>query len=269
MISLDQHLAKCSAIYTKDSTTKDIISLYNLLRGFILLHHTFVREYKHLPEINLGEKVNVYAYDSLSNEENNRSIRALTLTVFNPVFTSSNPAYVYLTEEKKNSSDISYESSYYAATHTDPLSIDTTIIKKYLDFFDKNARLIDLYLALSNPKDDKTISIMCTSSDCQKDTILEILSEFCVKINICDTNNSQDSLYIEIYVDDKLRFNLRKSKIIVGNRSLQISAELFEYILNKINISGEYLLKVRDSMTQERGKDIINMLQDVTKEVKV
>ena len=262
MISLDQYLEKCSTVYTKENDSR--INLYNLLSGFILLHHTFVKKYKDLPEINLGEKVNVYAYDSLTNEKNNRSVRTLTLLVSAPNSTSSNPAYVYLTEEKDSDLNVHYEACYYVATHTDYLDISKEVIKKYLDFFDKNAELIDLYLALSSTQEDNTMSIMCTNSDCQKDTILEILNEFCVKINICDSSNSNDSLYIEIYVDDKMRFNLIKSKIIMGNRRLQITAELCKYILNNIYVSGEYL-KRRESISQERGRNIINMLQDVTK----
>lgn len=262
-----------------------IIDLYTLIMSFCKLHRIFIRRCSDrrfkLPEINLGSKVEVDSFYNVS--EGNTSSRILILKVENPRFVkeSSKVAYLTLSEsvlrDEKGNSSTKYKADYQEQHNRDfrndtldiqkgscayNMGLSESVIKKYLDFFEKNSDTIYLYNTLgllegfTYGENDTEVKVHIEGI---RSSILEKYNGLCVDINMDDLEEGSNSSKIIIFNDGN--FSLNKSNIVINGEPVIVTSELCESILKNISIKVKNL--DRESLDYGRVIEIKKIIKKV------
>ena len=255
MESLNSYTKLFNSLYTNTVTEHDFcyvgfdldkvevnydncISLYDLLVTFNKLHHSFIKEYETLDNLDLAEKIYFMYYRQY--DDNSRTISFYLKGIKD--YNKCGKPNIYMQEENGE-----YEAFYLSDYDHIDLDIDTEIIKKYLDLFDKYRDLYDVYNRL------KYIRIFCNdivslytninnNNDMELGDILNEMKDF--KICLLDHyHHAEDIFSFDFNMGDEIKINSDKTKVIINNKRIAVTEEEIMGFLKSIYINTEYLVE--------------------------
>lgn len=253
---LDNYIKECNLVFT-DSVNRldyninnakinydDSISLFHLVSSFNKLYLSFKKEYEQLPKLNVGKYVSVSSFD-VYNDEKDNCYRSLLLYVDKPLITKHTNTHLIL--DDKFGEIQSYVTSFgnllskdYYREHID---MDSSIIKKYLDLFEKHILLLDLYNKLKSGQifGDGTNSIFVVIDDYENNLLKELKNmKIFISSVYLDTENCIELMF---NLGDNFGIDYDNCKIVLNSDDVQIEKEEYNKVLTNIYINKKYTEK--------------------------
>jgi len=257
MEKLDKYIKECNLVFTDtidrldfcradfdiDKTEVkyvDSINLMHLVSSFNKLYLAFKKEYDELEKLDLGKNIEVLSFVKFDYEGDN--YRYLALYIDNPVITNHKDTFLYLREFNGEikpfvTNNINpLDEKYYH----DNVKLDSDIVKRYLDLFEKYSLLLETYNHLKNSQifGDGTNCIFTFIDG----NLLEGLRNFKLSFS---SSYFDTEYYTEFLINlgEKFGIDYDNCKLILDSEETFIDKASYDKIFENIFINKKYIKK--------------------------
>lgn len=213
---------------------KNCISLYQLISDFNNTYNAFIKEYKDLNKLDLGDYIEIIGFRKYDNDRQ--------LYIWAPDIIDKGDSIIRMIEIDKKivticTNDINpYNKNYYKVN----LEYDENKVKKYLDLFERYQILLNQYNYLKN---QMIFGDGCTTMFSKiEGNLLQELKSFEIFLGN-DYFNTGDYIIIPVNLGQDININYEKVNLGINTINEKVKQEDSEKILKKVYINKKYLDK--------------------------